>query len=168
MRIYILLILILGLSLCCQGNWEKDSQTKSVVEDSPFHFTIKSETDFIDSKTGLLTRVFYSGKKSVHVGFTNTEMRKIEELYFELRLDTLPDKYIADCEIYDLPTFDYVFSVNYNEVKKQFTLNYGYENCDSKSVEILLRIKRFKDLIYNMLNQKKKYRNFEKSDVVFY
>lgn len=74
---------------------------------------MKDVTDSLDSKTGIFTRHYYFGHKSVYFGSSKDEIQRIEALYFKLRLDTLPDNYEPPCEVSTIPTFVEEFIINY-------------------------------------------------------
>jgi hypothetical protein len=167
MRIWFLIVLTLGLLSSCRAKGEKNNQDKTTNIDTTFHFSIKDATDFIDSRTGKLTRSYNSGEKSVYFGFTIDEIQRIKALYFELRLDTLPDNYEPDCAISILPTFNEEYSINYMGKCKRFIYNADYECYEYNTKLVVSNMQRFVYFMYEILNKKEKIKQLEKSDIVF-
>jgi hypothetical protein len=168
MRNGLLIILSLGLIISCQLRTDKSFRTKAIRIDTTFHFKIKDATDIIESKTGTLTRNYKNGSQSIKFEFTQTELRKIQNLYFELNLDTLPDNYVPICSVNILPTFEEEFSINFDGKQKHFIYNSDYVCSDNNSKNIVTNMKFFKDFIIDILKEKDELKHLEDSDIVFY
>jgi hypothetical protein len=173
MKNHLIIVLILSILSSCHFKTEKDNKTEDaklaiIKTDSTFYFTLKDATDFIDSKSGTFTRQFVAGAKSVHFKFTKMELEEIKSLYFNEKLDTLPDNYVPNCQVNILPSFDEEYVIHFNGKQKSFTYNSDYECSDENDKKIVGNIKTFREYIINTLSAKKELSKLSYSDIVFF
>jgi hypothetical protein len=164
MRYSILLLLFVTL-YSCNIKSDKKVQTKSTEIDSTFHFTLTVGTNFIDSKTGTYTRKYTKDSKSVHFKFTNKEIEKIKSLYFDSKLDTLPNNYKPEyCNISVQPNFEEKLAFNFDGKQKKFIYNNDYECFDDNTRKIVSNMKCLSDYILKTVFDKKEVNQLELSD----
>jgi hypothetical protein len=167
MRYSILLLLLVTL-YSCNIKSDKKEQTKNTETDSTFHFTLTVGTSIIDSKTGTYTRKYIKESKSVHFKFTNKEIEKIKCLYFDSKLDTLPNNYDPNCNISIEPSFEEKLTFNFDGKQKIFIYNNDYECFDSNTREIVSNMKCLSEYILNAVFDKEEVNQLEPSDFIFF
>jgi len=161
---YAILLLLFGTLCSCNVKLDKKEQTKNIETDNIFHFILTEGTNFIDSKTGTYTRKYVNDSKSVHFKFTNKEIEKIKRLYFDSKLDTLPDNYKPDCNITAMPNFEEKLVFNFDGKQKKFIYNSDYECFDDNTKKIVNNMKCLSDYIFNCVFDKKEVKQLKLSD----
>ena len=186
MKSNLILFLVLGLFCGCQvknedkvrqpnqeskrniyGSKPSIQNTKDITD---FRFTARTHKDSIDSKTGTYTRFYIADSKSVHFEFTKKEQSVIQYIYFDSKLDTLPDNFLprsmlwrsnldfdADLEIY--------FNINKKSLRIRDYYNPYFGSTDEKTQKIIDNMTCFYMFIYRVVLNKKEVKKLKESDL---
>jgi len=150
-----LILVVFALTLLSSSQPQDKKSTKTVVS-KPMIFrnnneiavTIQTGMTYLDSRSGTLTRNTESGQQTYHFKFTELELEKIKSLYFDKKIDTLPDNYRPSCEINMTSTSDEKIVVYFNGKKKSFIYNDGFDCSEENSKKIVAKIKNFENYIF--------------------
>jgi hypothetical protein len=167
MKNYVSILFVLGLFYSCQlhNDEKKVTEKKNIEVDSTFHFIVRVDGDSINSKTGTFTRQYTKGSKSIHFELTKTEFKNIKTLYFEEKLDTLPNNFILNCQIYLTGTTEDEFVIHFDGKQKKFYYNSYYECVDKKSEKIFRSIERFRNYVHKIIIEKEEIDKLDKTDI---